>query len=701
MKKRKFLSLLIALMLLIVNMAAGYTIAGAQSSYFGLKLHFVGESHNFTDVGIVTVQGGQFSDGSWYKQLTHDKLSDIIVDVKINPIEQVSISIFTSNWVQLGSCDIPRAEFINSNGSVQAWFIEGQGVVFSNPNDGTTTTTTTTYTDSTTTTTEVTTIGSTTTTTTTSTTASSTTTTTTSTTSTAKTTPITTNTTQQPAIPDGYYKLMINSTNESDVGMIVVSGCQSMLIDGSPTWWHNYPASSGGKLLTVYVKVTESVELSFLTLGWTNLGDASIPASRFTDDTLNIWYDGGKIHYSKPDEDNTTTSTSTTTQTTTPTTYTTTTEGTTTPTEDTTNTTSTTTSLTTQATTTTQHGMNAMEVVRDMKVGWNLGNTLDSKPTWFSNGTVSQYEMSWGNPVTTKAMIDMIKAAGFNTVRVPTTWEEKLGPAPDYIIRDDWMNRVQEIVDYCIDNDLYVILNIHHEDWHFPSYSNLERATNQMVKVWEQIADRFKDYDEKLIFEGMNEPRMMDTPLEWNGGTAEARDVINILNRVFLDTVRASGGNNPTRFLMLPTYAASPSPVTVEAMTIPDDDRIIVSIHGYTPYNFAINPDGTSHWSVSNPQDKWEVDESINLLYRAFISKGIPVVIGEFGATNKNNIDQRVAWTEYYVKKASEIGITCVWWDNGAFTGEGQLFGILNRNELRWQYPEIVDALMRGVENYS
>ncbi|NMA80147.1 MAG: glycoside hydrolase family 5 protein [Clostridiales bacterium] len=689
MKKRKLLSMLIAIMLLAVNVMAGYTTAAAESPYYGLKLHYVGENHDFIDVGIITIQGGQFSDGSWYKQLEHDKLSDVIADVQINPIDEVSISIFTSNWVQLGSCKIPRSQFVSSGGNVLAWFIEGEGIVFTNPNEGTTTTTTTMATTSATTTTQLTTSTSTTTATTTSTTAPTTITTTTS-------------TTQSTDIPDGYYKLVINSTSNNDVGMIVIAGCQSMLSDGIPTWWHNYPVLSGDNLLTVYVNVTESVEISFLTMGWTNLADASIPASKFTSDTLNVWYVDGKISYTKPDEGQTTTSTTTTTQTTMPTTYTTTTTGkTTSPTGTTTNTTSATTSLTTEITTTTQREMNAMELVRDMKVGWNLGNSLDSKPTWFTNGTVEQYEMSWGNPVTTKAMIDMVKAAGFNTIRVPTTWEEKLGPAPNYIIREDWMNRVQEVVDYCIDNDLYVILNIHHEDWHFPSYENLESASKQMVKVWEQIAERFKDYDEKLIFEGMNEPRMMGTPLEWNGGTAEARDVINILNGVFLDTIRAAGGNNPTRFLMLPTYAASPSPVTVEAMTIPNDDRIIVSIHGYTPYNFTINTEGTPYWSVDNPQDRREVDESIDLLYRTFVSKGIPVVVGEFGASNKNNIADRAAWTEYYVRKASEVGITCVWWDNGAFTGEGQLFGILNRNELRWQYPEIVDALMRGVENYN
>ncbi|MBQ5332154.1 MAG: glycoside hydrolase family 5 protein, partial [Oscillospiraceae bacterium] len=198
------------------------------------------------------------------------------------------------------------------------------------------------------------------------------------------------------------------------------------------------------------------------------------------------------------------------------------------------------------------------ELVKEMKVGWNLGNTLDSVITT-PKGTElpSDWETAWGQPVTTKAMIDNVAAQGFNILRVPVTWEGKFGEGPDYTIDPDWMDRVNEIVDYGIDNDMFVILNLHHEDWHMPTYENEAAAQEILVALWTQIAEHFKKYNEKLIFEGLNEPRLKGDPSEWNGGNAEARDVINHWNAAFVETVRNSGGNNKLRHLMVTPYAAS------------------------------------------------------------------------------------------------------------------------------------------------
>lgn len=338
--------------------------------------------------------------------------------------------------------------------------------------------------------------------------------------------------------------------------------------------------------------------------------------------------------------------------------------------------------------------ISSTELIKELKIGWNLGNTLDAT----GGGALLSSETSWGNPSTKEEIFTIIKEAGFNVVRIPVSWGNHLGAEPDYIIHTMWLDRVNEIVDYAIDNELYVILNMHHEEWHFPSYDNLEKAKTILTKVWEQIAERFKDYDEHLIFEGMNEPRMKGTPQEWTGGNAEGRDVVNQLNQAFVDTIRNSKGNNQLRHLMIPTYAASSDPKTWKDFIIPEDDKIIVSIHAYTPYNFALNKSGTANWSQENDNDTRDINNLMEGLYNTFISKGHPVILGEFGAMDKDNLESRVLWSEYYIKKATEVGIPCIWWDNGAFTGSGELFGLLDRRKGEWVHQEIIEALMRGLE---
>ncbi|MHB8130405.1 MAG: glycoside hydrolase family 5 protein [Mobilitalea sp.] len=335
----------------------------------------------------------------------------------------------------------------------------------------------------------------------------------------------------------------------------------------------------------------------------------------------------------------------------------------------------------------------SVDLVKEIKIGWNLGNTMDA-----TGGSGILSEISWGNPVTTKEMIDTLKASGFNIIRIPTTWEKHLGAAPDYIIDEAWLGRVQEIVDYAMANDMYAIINMHHEEWHFPSYDNVDAAKDILTKTWKQIADRFKNYDEHLIFEGLNEPRQKGTNFEWNGGNEEGWDVINQLNAAFIETIRASSGNNPLRHLMIPPYAATASTNAWASFIVPEDDKIIVSIHAYTPYNFALNKTGTAKWSITNANDTREIDNLMNSIDQNFISKGIPVIIGEFGAMEKDNLESRVAWAEYYIKKGAEKGIPCIWWDNGAFAGTGELFGLLDRRTLTWKSQEVVAALMKGLK---
>lgn len=342
----------------------------------------------------------------------------------------------------------------------------------------------------------------------------------------------------------------------------------------------------------------------------------------------------------------------------------------------------------------------SMELISEMKTGWNLGNTLDStitNPT--GSETPSDWETAWGQPVTTKAMIDSVKSQGFNVLRVPVTWEGKFGEAPDYTINADWLARVKEVVDYGIDNDMFVILNMHHEEWHMPTADNEESAEKILRALWAQIADYFKGYDEKLIFEGMNEPRLKGTAMEWNGGNQEAREVINQLNAAFVETVRASGGNNEKRHLMIPTYAASTMDSVLNDFVIPADDKVIVSVHAYLPYTFALadNASGTSEWSADNFADTKDIDELMSKLKERYIDKGQAVIIGEYGTRNRTfNTEPRTACAKYYVSKATEAGIPCIWWDNNAFIGNGENFGLFNRTTFEWRFPEIVSAIMEG-----
>ena len=343
--------------------------------------------------------------------------------------------------------------------------------------------------------------------------------------------------------------------------------------------------------------------------------------------------------------------------------------------------------------------ISSVELVKDMKIGWSLGNTLDAGNESNRGQAPGSIEKSWGNPDTTKEMIDEIKKAGFNVLRVPTTWDWSTGDAPDYKISEEWLARVKEVVDYGMANDMYVILNIHHETWHDPLEENYEAASDRLKKVWTQIGNYFENYDEHLIFEGLNEPRVRNSDEEWNGGSPATREVVNKLDADFVSTIRSLGGNNKLRHLMIPGYAASSSEVALKDLKIPEnDDKLIVSVHAYTPYNFALAEGKTGAlWVACKEGFTADIDALANTLKTLFIDKGQAVIIGEFGARSKDNEKYRAEWAKYYVTKMNTIGVPCVWWDNGAFTGNGELFGLLDRRTLEWKYPLVKEALISAV----
>lgn len=329
-----------------------------------------------------------------------------------------------------------------------------------------------------------------------------------------------------------------------------------------------------------------------------------------------------------------------------------------------------------------------VELCGRITVGWNLGNSLDATGSGMSS------ETSWGNPKTTKELILKVKEAGFDAVRIPTTWYNHLDS--DFNISEEWLARVQEVVDYAYDEGMYVILNVHHENWNDPYESTLPDVKKKIKKLWTQIANRFESYGERLIFEGMNEPRWKNTNYEWNGGNAEGRRVVNAYNECFVETVRATGGNNRYRALMIPTYAASAS--GLDGFTVPQDKSVIVSLHAYSPYNFAMNPSGTTKFDPNNTSDTQELTLLAGTLYDRFISKGTGVIIGECGTANKNNYSDRVNWAGYFPKLFRSKGIPVFLWDNNAYGSGSETFGQLHRDTLAWEYPEYIKAFVKAAK---
>lgn len=352
----------------------------------------------------------------------------------------------------------------------------------------------------------------------------------------------------------------------------------------------------------------------------------------------------------------------------------------------------------------------ALRFVREMKIGWNLGNTFDAS----NDGGLSNemdFETAWCGIMTTKDMIDDIKEAGFNSVRVPVSWHNHVDE--NYQISEAWLNRVQEVVDYVYDNGMYVILNIHHdnsESFMYPDSAHLEQSVRYVTTIWEQLCRRFGEYDEHLIFECMNEPRLVGSQYEWwiNASAEECKDAISCINQInqeFVNTVRASGGNNLNRYLMVPGYDASPDGALNNDFVLPEDadgveGRLIVSVHAYTPYNFALQADGesgsTSEFDSDSAGSVSDINSFMDRLYKKYISNGIPVVIGEFGSRDKGqNLQARIDHATYYIAAARARGMSCFWWDNNAFTGNGENFGLYYRRSGRFLYPDIVTGLMK------
>ncbi len=339
---------------------------------------------------------------------------------------------------------------------------------------------------------------------------------------------------------------------------------------------------------------------------------------------------------------------------------------------------------------------NANQAVENITVGWNLGNTLDPVGDWIdsSNGT-APYETAWGNPVTTKEMLTVVKNAGYNAVRVPVSWAQHIDNEGN--IDKVWLDRVNEVVDYVISQGMYCILNTHHERdyWFKASMSSYYTYEKRFSNLWNQIATRFRNYDEKLIFEAYNE--ILDEAGNWTeSNSTDAYEAANKFNQLFVNTVRLTGGNNSMRNLMVQTYSAGSSDKTFNNFVMPNDtvsNHIIVQVHNYDPQAFT-NKDVT--WTTptkewGSDKDKSEIDWIMQNFKNFSDRINAPVVIGEFGSMDQNNEAARARHASYFVKAAYDRGVKCFVWDDGGN------YTLLDRRSLTWKFPTIVEEMIKSV----
>lgn len=367
-------------------------------------------------------------------------------------------------------------------------------------------------------------------------------------------------------------------------------------------------------------------------------------------------------------------------------------------------------------------GKNSYEITEQMTIGWNLGNSLECTNDSFNYDTAPKsFVTTWGNPEPTAEMIKTVKAAGFNTIRIPVTWYQHLKYNEStgvYEINQKWMAYVKKVVDWAYNENMFIILNVHHEEWvNAPEFNQqaYAEASAKLRDIWTQVSEQFKDYDQHLIFEGMNEPRETGkgSAVEWGSGDDNSRTYINNLNEIFVNTVRGQGSSqNNERLLMLPGYCASSDINAINAIKIPQNSgNVALSVHAYTPYFFAMDTgEFANHNFPGSDGYGNNYEAQLQSLFSSFKaasdSKGVPMIIGEFSASDFDNTQSRVNWAKYYLTLAKQAGITCVLWDNNVpNNGTGEAHGYLYRLTNTW-YPNSIDVIRAmmdtvGVTGYT
>ena len=348
-------------------------------------------------------------------------------------------------------------------------------------------------------------------------------------------------------------------------------------------------------------------------------------------------------------------------------------------------------------------------------LGWNLGNQLDA----IVNGVSS--ETCWGNPLCTQKTFYGVKDAGFTSVRIPVTWMGHMGSAPSYQVDEAWMNRVAEVVQYARNAGLYVIINTHHDENHGDDHwldikgASEDSALNESIKqqisaLWTQIATKFADCGNWLIMEGFNE--LNDGGWGWSEdfrkNPMKQGGILNEWNQVFVSAVRATGGNNATRWLGVPTYCANPSFETY--LTLPEDPRLMLSVHFYDPSDYTIGDKQYSDWGHTGSvgkkaqgADEDHVRQVFENLNTKYVARNIPVYVGEFGCSMRSKADSR-AWAfylyylEYVVKAAKTNNLPFFLWDNGVAGPGKEHHGVLDHatGDYISYSKDVIDVLVKA-----
>ncbi|GAA1626557.1 cellulase family glycosylhydrolase [Catellatospora bangladeshensis] len=321
-----------------------------------------------------------------------------------------------------------------------------------------------------------------------------------------------------------------------------------------------------------------------------------------------------------------------------------------------------------------------MATVAAMQPGWNLGNTLDAIPD----------ETAWGNPLTTQALLRHVRQQGYRSIRIPVTWSNHHGPAPAYTIDSTWLNRVRQIVDWSLAEDLYVMINLHHDSWQWINAYPTDRA-NVLARysaLWTQLSGAFRGYPSRLVFESINEPQFAGT-----SGDEQNYQVLHELNAEFVRIVRRSGGGNATRLLVLPTLFTNADQGRLDALTATfrqlGDSNVAATVHFYGWWPFSVNIAGGTRYDASVEQD---LIATFDRVHATFVAHGIPVIIGEWALLNWDHNRPGIIERGEFLKFLEAVGyharirnLTTMVWDAGQF---------LNRSELRWRDPGVF-AMMK------
>jgi endoglucanase len=337
--------------------------------------------------------------------------------------------------------------------------------------------------------------------------------------------------------------------------------------------------------------------------------------------------------------------------------------------------------------------LTSLQLSEQMAPGWNVGNSLEA-----IGG-----ETNWGNPMVTQALMNAVKAAGFKSVRIPVSWAQ-YADAND-TISPAWMARVTEVVNYARSAGLYAIINIHWDGgWMQPTYAQQAYVNGRLTRFWTQIANNFRNHDDYLLFAGTNEV-MVDG--DYGTPTVEYYTVQNSFNQTFVDAVRATGGNNATRHLVVQGYNTNIDHAYNFA-AIPADpaaNRLMMEVHYYDPFNFTIN-DASSIWQWGaiatdpNATETWAnepyVDAQFQKMKTRFIDNGVPVIMGEYGAILRTEYDSagtyRRYWDQYITESAHQRGLVPMYWDNG-YTSNHQM-GLFDRATGAQAYPDVISEIV-------